>query len=161
MRALDKTEASKRIDALKAKTGRCEHDPLGLKQRLNAATPSLPLAGYRESLSGAGAIPLPPCRGGRLGRRIERGGARPATGLPVEAGPPCISRRGKAHAIRQARPLRLDDFKSPSSARCCPVPGAPLLARPSAESVLPTRGGGCVESQPGASPDSGPGESPR
>ena len=68
--------------------------------------------------------------------RARRGA--PGIGLPVEAGPPRISRRGKAHAIRQARPLRLTDL-SPSSLRCS-MPGDPLLARPSAESVLPTRG---------------------
>src|SRR5829696_1340680 len=62
----------------------------------------------------------------------------PGIGLPVEAGPPCISRRGKAPAIRQAWPLRLTDL-SLSSVRCS-MAGDPLLARPSAESVLPTRG---------------------
>ena len=61
-------------------------------------------------------------------------------GLFVEAGPPCISRRGKAQAIRPALALRLHGSGSSSATRS--MPGAPPRARPSAESASPTRGEG-------------------
>jgi hypothetical protein len=58
----------------------------------------------------AGAqFPSPLVGEDRLGRSPSEEGA-PGIGLPVEAGPPCLSRRGKAHVIRQARPLRLTDL---------------------------------------------------
>jgi hypothetical protein len=79
------------------------------------------------------AIPLPPLWG-----RTDSGRSPEGIGLSAEAGPPCIRRRGKPHVIRQARPLRLKGL-GPSSVRCS-MPGAPLLARLPAESVLPTKG---------------------
>src|SRR5215203_6323596 len=101
------------------------------------ARPHLSRTGYRILTKPARNSP-PPLWGrtDSAEGRARRGVA--GIGLPVEAGPSYISRRGKAHVIRQARPLRLTDL-SPSTVRCS-MPGDPLLARPSAESVLPTRG---------------------
>src|SRR3954471_11310871 len=58
------------------------------------------------------AIPLPPCGGGPTRAKPERGGGGPGIGLSVEAGPPCISRRGKAHVIRQAQPPAAEGLES-------------------------------------------------
>src|SRR5215213_5779184 len=75
---------------------------------------------WRESLSRTGygihtkpARHSPPPLWGRTdsGEARARRGA-PGIGLSVEAGPPCISRRGKAHVIRQAQPPAAEGLES-------------------------------------------------
>src|SRR3954453_6888345 len=89
------------------------------------SSPLPPLPNRLADSHKAGALSLPPCGGGPTRPKAERGGGgraaaaggrarggAPGIKLSVEAGQRCISRRGKAHAIRQARPLRLTDFES-------------------------------------------------
>ena len=68
--------------------------------------------------------------------RARRG--LPGIGLLVEVGRRDISRRGKRQAIRQALVPAAD------TAECFVDKATPLRARPSAESVLPHKGGGEV-----------------
>src|SRR3954454_24114445 len=98
------------------------------------------------------AIPLPPCGGGPTRAKSERGGgaghrapgrSRPAVPQPQGQGPRDPS--GPAPAA--------DRLESPRRLRCS-MPGAPLLAPPSAESVLPTGGGGAEQAPPCRRPPS-------
>src|SRR5215217_6785050 len=79
------------------------------------------------------AIPSPPCGGGPTRAKPERGGGPPGIGLPVETGPPCISRRGKASECvnpsperergRGEGPGRRTEGSGGSAATAAPSPG--------------------------------------
>src|SRR3954451_15975921 len=83
-------------------------------------------------------LPLPPCGGGPTRPKAERGGGSPGMERLVDEALSRVSRRGRGLTDRLPLALRLMSRRPPSAKR--PMPGDPLLARPSAESVLPTRG---------------------
>src|SRR3954466_8585321 len=117
-----------------------KHDPLGLKQRLKAATRSLPLAGYPILTKPAQLPSSTPCGGGPTRPKAERGGgaghrapgrSRPALHQPQGQGPRDPS--GPAPAAERTE-SRVGDGAP------CPATPFSLGLRPSRSS--PQGGGG-------------------
>src|SRR5215212_9055272 len=62
--------------------------------------------GLRHSHKAGAPFPPPLVAEDRLGRSPSEEGGPPGIGLPVETGPPCISRRGKASECVNPSPER-------------------------------------------------------